>query len=289
MLDVAADNEEAVRAWNGVLFDRFVEFRHVVSGGLAPHGDAAIELAPPRPGDRVLDVGCGFGDASQQLAALVGLEGSVLGVDVADRFIEAAVAEAAAAGTSNLRFEVRDVQITEFEDTFDYAFSRFGTMFFANPVPALRNMRRALVPGGRLCMVVWRRKLDNPWIHRAELVVKPHLKEDENADEPRCGPGPFSMADADTTSAILLAAGFQEIAFHRCDLPIMIGRDLEDAINSNLAIGPAAEALRLAGAEGARLRPQLSELLRTALAEFETPDGVIADSSTWAVTARAPN
>lgn len=289
MLEVAADNEEAVRAWNGVLFDRFVEFRHVVSGGLAPHGDAAIELAPPRPGDRVLDVGCGFGDASQQLAALVGLEGSVLGVDVADRFIEAAVAEAAAAGTSNLRFEVRDVQITEFEDTFDYAFSRFGTMFFANPVPALRNMRRALVPGGRLCMVVWRRKLDNPWIHRAELVVKPHLKEDENADEPRCGPGPFSMADADTTSAILLAAGFQEIAFHRCDLPIMIGRDLEDAINSNLAIGPAAEALRLAGAEGARLRPQLSELLRTALAEFETPDGVIADSSTWAVTARAPN
>ena len=288
MLEVAADNEEAVRAWNGVLFDRFVEFRHVVSGGLAPHGDAAIELAPPRSGDRVLDVGCGFGDASQQLAALVGPEGSVLGVDVAERFIETAVAEAAAAGTSNLRFEVRDVQITEFEDTFDYAFSRFGTMFFANPVPALRNMRRALVPGGRLCMVVWRRKLDNPWIHRAELVVKPHLKEDENADEPRCGPGPFSMADADTTSAILVAAGFQEIAFHRCDLPIMIGRDLEDAINSNLAIGPAAEALRLAGAEGARLRPQLSELLRTALAEFETPHGVIADSSTWAVTARAP-
>ena len=289
MLEVAADNEEAVRAWNGVLFDRFVEFRHVVSGGLAPHGDAAIELAPPRPGDRVLDVGCGFGDASQQLAVLVGPEGSVLGVDVADRVIEAAVAEAAAAGTSNLRFEVRDVQITEFDDTFDYAFSRFGTMFFANPVPALRNMRRALVPGGRLCMVVWRRKLDNPWIHRAELVVKPLLKEDENADEPRCGPGPFSMADADTTSAILLAAGFQEIAFHRCDLPIMIGRDLEDAINSNLAIGPAAEALRLAGAEGARLRPQLSELLRTALAEFETPHGVIADSSTWAVTARTPN
>ena len=288
MLEVAADNEEAVRAWNGVLFDRFVEFRHVVSGGLAPHGDAAIELAPPRPGDRVLDVGCGFGDASQQLAALVSPEGSVLGVDVAERFIETAVAEAAAAGTSNLRFEVRDVQITEFEDTFDYAFSRFGTMFFANPVPALRNMRRALVPGGRLCMVVWRRKLDNPWIHRAELVVKPHLKEDENADEPRCGPGPFSMADADTTSAILVAAGFQEIAFHRCDLPIMIGRDLEDAINSNLAIGPAAEALRLAGAEGARLRPQLSELLRTALAEFETPRGVIADSSTWAVTARTP-
>ena len=289
MLEVAADNEEAVRAWNGVLFDRFVEFRHIVAAGLLPHGSAALRLAPPSPGDRVLDVGCGFGDASQQLGALVGPEGSVLGVDVADRFIAAAVEEAEAAGVANVRFAVRDVQITEFEDTFDYAFSRFGTMFFANPVPALRNVRRALVPGGRLCMVVWRRKLDNPWIHRAELVVKPHLKEEEDTDEPRCGPGPFSMADADTTSGILVAAGFEEIAFHRCDLPIKIGRDLDDAINANLAIGPAAEALRLAGAEGALLRPQLSELLRTALAEFSTPDGVIADSSTWAVTARAPS
>jgi ubiquinone/menaquinone biosynthesis C-methylase UbiE len=164
---VASGNEEVLEAWNGVLFDRFVEYRRVVVGGIAPHGDQAIRLHPPSPGDRVLDIGSGFGDASRQLAALVGPEGSVLGVDGAPRFVETARAETAQAGAENVRFEIGDVQVAEFEDTVDYAFSCFGTMFFASPVQALRNVRQALRPGGLLCMVVWRRKLDNPWMNRA--------------------------------------------------------------------------------------------------------------------------
>ena len=103
---VADENQEALEAWNGVLFDRFVEFRHLVSGGLAPHGRAGMEILPPREGDRVLDIGCGFGDSSLELAELVGPTGSVLGVDVAPRFIETAQEEAAAAGVTNVRFEV---------------------------------------------------------------------------------------------------------------------------------------------------------------------------------------
>ena len=90
-----------------------------------------------------------------------------------------------------------------------------GIMFFANPVAALRNVRRALAPGGRLCSVVWRRKLDNDWLHRAELVVAGFLDRNEESDEPTCGPGPFSMADADTTSAILQAAGFEDVTLTR--------------------------------------------------------------------------
>ena len=283
------ENLESQEAWNGVLFDRFVQYRNVVVEGLAPHGTEAIRTDPPAVGDRVLDIGCGFGDASQELAAAVGPTGSVLGVDIAPNFIETARAEAAAAGVGNVRFEVHDVQATRFEDTFDYAFSRFGTMFFDNPVPALRNVRQALKPGGRLCIVVWRRKVDNPWMYEAEKVVKPLVPEPEETDEPRCGPGPFSMADADTTSGQLKSAGFVDIALRRHDQPIRTGKTLDEAVEVNLALGPAAEAVRLAGDQAAAIRPQLEELLRRALAPFETPDGIVAQASTWIVTARVPD
>jgi SAM-dependent methyltransferase len=285
MAHVAAENLEAQEAWNGVLFDRFVRYREIVIDGLTPHGEAALHVSPPRPGDRALDIGCGFGDTARRLAELVGPEGSVLGVDVAPRFVESARAESSAA---NLSFQVLDVQETEFADRFEYAFSRFGTMFFANPAAAMRNVRQALVPGGRLCMVVWRQKPDNPWMHRAELVVKPLVDEPEETVEPRCGPGPFSMAGADTTSGILKSAGFEQIALQRCDLPLRIGRTLGEAVEMNLALGPAAEAVRLAGEEGHRMRPVLEPLLRDALADFVTPDGVVAGASTWIVTAVAP-
>jgi ubiquinone/menaquinone biosynthesis C-methylase UbiE len=284
----AVNNEEAIEAWNGVLFDRFVQFRDIVTAGLGAHGEAALEAHPPRQGERVLDIGCGFGDTSQRIAGLVGEDGSVLGVDVAERFIETARAEAEEAGASNLEFMVADVEATEFEDRFDYAFARFGTMFFANPVAAMRNVRKALVPGGRLCMVVWRRKLDNEWLHRAERVVEEFVQEPEESDEPTCGPGPFSMADADTTSHILLNAGFEDIALRRCDIPIEIGVDLDQAVEFVMALGPAGEVIRLAGEDAARLKPRIEAALREALAEYETPGGVYASASTWVVTAIAP-
>jgi SAM-dependent methyltransferase len=284
---VAHDNEEAREAWNGVLFDRFVAYRHLVIGGLGPHSEEALRRHPPQPGDSVLDIGCGFGDTAQQLAGLVGPEGSVLGVDVAPRFIETATAEAAQTGVENVRFEVADLQVKHFDETFDYAFSRFGTMFFALPGAAMRNVADALAPGGRLCIVVWRRKLDNPWLFRGENVVKEFLPEPpEETDEPRCGPGPFSMANADTVAEILLGVGFENVAFERYDNPILIGRDLDEAVTMNCALGPAAEAIRLAGDAAEEIRPQIEAQLREALADFQVSDGVRADASTWIVTAR---
>ena len=288
MAQVLAENLESQEAWNGVLFDRFVKFRDLVIGGLAAHGNEAMRICPPAPGARVLDIGCGFGDASQQLATLVGPSGSVLGVDIAPRFVEAAQAEAVLAGVMNVRFEVHDVQASRFEETFDYAFSRFGTMFFDNPVPALRNVRDAMSPGGSLCIVVWRRRIDNPWLYEAEQVVKPLLDEPEETDEPRCGPGPFSMADADTTSGQLQSAGFVDVALHRFDNALRFGRSLDEAIEMNMALGPAAEAIRLAGDQAEQIRPQLEELLRGALKPFVTDSGVVGQSSTWIVTARNP-
>jgi Methylase involved in ubiquinone/menaquinone biosynthesis len=285
---VAANNEETVEAWNGILFDRFLQYRHIVTAGLGAHGQEGLRLHPPRPGERVLDIGCGFGDTSQQIAAMVGPGGSVLGFDVAERFIERAREEAEQAGLGNVEFAVGDVQVTEFERSFDYAFSRMGTMFFANPVPAMRNVREALVPGGRLCMVVWRRKVENVWMHRAETVVEKFVEEDEDSDEPTCGPGPFSMADADVTSQILLGAGFEQISLRRCDIPIEIGADLDEAVAFAMALGPAGEVIRLAGEEAERIRPEIAAALREALAEFQGPEGIVAPASTWIVSARVP-
>ncbi|HEX3241593.1 MAG TPA: class I SAM-dependent methyltransferase [Solirubrobacterales bacterium] len=289
MSQIAESNAEAAEAWSGSLFECFVRYRDLATAGLGAHGNAAMIANPPRPGDRVIDVGCGFGDTTQQLAAIVGPGGSALGVDVSEPFIAAARREAEEAGLENVRFEAADVQVAELgAGSFDYAFSRMGIMFFANPVQALRNVRASLAPGGRLCAVVWRHKLDNIWVRRAEEVVERHLDHPEETDEPTCGPGPFSMAGADTVSDQLKFAGFEEITLRRCDLPLKIGNDLDHAVEFNMALGPAGEVLRLWEDRVDEIRPTIAAELREALSEFDGPDGVVAPASTWIISARAP-
>jgi ubiquinone/menaquinone biosynthesis C-methylase UbiE len=286
---VVPDNVEATEAWNGPLFEIWIEYRDIVAEGLRDHGEAALAVDPPRERDRVLDIGCGLGDTTVRLAGLVGPGGHAHGVDVAERMIEIAIQETAEAGLENVSFAACDVEVTRFEQTFDYAFSRMGTMFFANPVAALRNVREALVPGGLLNMVVWRRKLDNEFMHRAELVVAEYLEEPEEYDVPRCGPGPFSMANADTVSDVLKHAGYEDIRLARQDLPYKIGKDLEHAVAFNMALGPAAEVLRMWGERVDDLRPKIAADLRAVLSDYVVDGGaVVAPASTWAVTARAP-
>jgi len=288
MEQIAASNKEATEAWSGPLFDRFVQFRELVTGGLGAHGETALKVYPPPPGGRVLDLGCGFGDTTQQLAALVGPSGEAVGVDVSEPFVAAAREEAQGAGVSNVRFLSGDVQIMDLGAGFDYAFSRMGIMFFANPVQALRNVRSALTPGARFCAIVWRRKLDNAWLNRAEQVVEGYLERPEETDEPTCGPGPFSMADADTVSEQFKIAGFEEVSLQRCDLPIKIGNDLEHAVEFNMSLGPAGEVLRLWGDRVEEIRPKIAGDLRETLAEFDGPGGVTAPASTWIIGAVAP-
>ncbi len=285
---VAKANEEAIEAWSGPLFDRFLRFREQVTSGLGAHGEVAMAEHPPALGDRVLDLGCGFGDTTQRLAGLVGSDGEVVGVDVSEPFVALAKEEAEEGGIANARFVVADVQVADLGQGFDYAFSRMGLMFFANPVQALRNIRSALVPGGRLCAVVWRRKPDNDWLHRAEQVVADYLERPEESDEPTCGPGPFSMADADTLSEQLQIAGFERVSLRRCDQPLKIGDDLDQAVEFAMALGPGGEVLRLWGDRAAEVRPEIAAKLRAALAEFDGPEGVLAPASTWIVSAAAP-
>jgi SAM-dependent methyltransferase len=288
MSSVAPENAEATEAWSGPLFEIFLKYRDLTTGGLGAHGEVAMRANPPRPGERVLDIGCGFGDTTLRLAELVGTEGSALGIDVSEPFIDTARKEAEEAGADNVSYLLADVQTLELPQEFDYAYSRMGIMFFANPVAALRNIRAALVPGGRFAAVVWRRKLDNEWVNRAEQIVEEYLEHPEETDEPTCGPGPFSMANADTVSEQLKIAGFEEIALRRCDLPMKVGKDLDQAVEFGMALGPAGEILRLWGDRVDEIRPEIAAKVRAAIADFEQPDGVYAPASTWIITARVP-
>lgn len=281
----ASANAEAIHAWDGPLYDRFLRFRHIFTTGLGAHGEEALRLVNPQPGERVIDIGCGFGDTTRRIAELVGPSGAAVGVDAAERFVQTARAEASQSGVDNASFLAADVQSEDLGGPYDVAFSRMGTMFFANPVAAMRNVRESLVPGGRLAMVVWRQRIDNAWLYRAQEIVERIVTRPEEYDEPTCGPGPFSMAGADTTSDILRHAGYTDISLRRCDIPILVGRDLDEAVDVAMALGPAAEILRLLGDRAAHLHGEVRAALRDGYEEFSGPDGVRAPASTWIVTA----
>jgi SAM-dependent methyltransferase len=285
---VVSANAEAIQAWDGPLYDRFVRFRYIVTSGLGSHGEQALRLFPPVPGQRVLDIGCGFGDTTQRIAELVGPDGEATGVDAAANFIETAQRETAELGVPNARFSVADVQFDDLGGPYDMVFSRFGVMFFDNPGATMRNIRKSMAPGARLVMVVWRIREDNPWVYDAQKVVEGMLGRPEEYDEPTCGPGPFSMSGADTTSGILVGAGFTGVTLTRCDLPILVGRDVDEAIELVMAIGPAGELIRLWGERQAHRQEEVRAGLHEALARYDTGAGVEAMASTWIVSAVSP-
>jgi hypothetical protein len=137
-------------------------------------------------------------------------------------------------------------------------------------------------------MVVWRTKEENDWLYRPQRITERFVTKPDAYDEPTCGPGPFSMANADTTSGILVAAGFEEITLRRCDLPFRCGNHVDEAVELTMDLGPAGEILRLQGERAAHLHEPIREALREGLGEYAGPDGMVAPASTWIVSGRAP-
>ena len=287
MFDTQEANTEFVDFWNEILVPKFTKYRHVLVGGLNHHSAKIFPSLEVRAGDRVVDVGCGFGDTAIQLAKRAGPSGSVLGIDCCEAFLEIARGDAAAAGVDNVEFVEADVQFYPFEGEFDFCFSRFGTQFFENPVAGLKSMRRALKPGGTMTMIVWRGIDDNPWLGMAKEIVLRFLPPPGD-DGRSCGPGPFSMAGQEMVTKQLEIAGYTGIAFERVDAPLIVGNSPDDAVGFQLALGPAGEVFREAGDEAERKRAEITAALLSELAKYETDEGVVLPSSSWVITARNP-
>ncbi len=269
--------------WDGETGDHWVAYEEKYNAAMLRYSERLFAGAGVRPDDRVLDIGCGCGQTTRVAAALA-TEGSVLGVDLSAAMLAQARRRAAAEGLENVRFEQADAQVHDFETgAYDLAISRNGVMFFDDPVAAFANVRRALRPAGRLAFVCWRAPEESEYslVPRAALGRYVTLPGPGGANEP----GPNSLADPDRVRDVLDRAGLVDVRLDPEDELMDLGADLDEALDFVLnrphVRGPLSEA-------DAAVAAKATEELRTALAPYATPAGVLLRSPAWLVTAHAP-
>jgi len=263
--------------WNEDGGRRWVANIERVERMLQPLADELLALAAPAPGERVLDVGCGGGLTSGAFAAAVAPAGRVLGVDVSAVILD--VARERFHATPNLEFALGDAAVMSLAD-YDIVTSRFGVMFFPEPVPAFANLRRALRANGRLAFICWRSLDENPWMGvstRAAFTVLPRPE-----PTPPGAPGPFAFADAARLRGILEQAGFAGISIEPLDRVLDLGT-LDDALAQMTRMGPAAAAFTAAPSD---VQQAAARAMRAALEEHAAGGTVRMPSGTWLVRAR---
>jgi SAM-dependent methyltransferase len=258
----------------------WAEIRELLERQLAPLGRRALAALAPGPGENVLDIGCGGGETALALARAVAPDGTVVGIDLSAAVL--AFAQRAAEGCKCVRFVQADAQVFPFEPaSFDAAFSRFGVMFFADPVAAFVNIRRSLRPNGRLAFVCWRALEENPLdilpLRAASAHLPPQPAHDPDA------PGPFTFANPDRVRGILQGAGFGEIEITAHDEQVGSG-----GLDAMLAVCSRVGALGKILRENPALRAAALPAVRAALAAHDGPQGVRLNAATWVVTARVP-
>lgn len=280
-------NDDFISCWNEVLVPKWNTFRHLLSGNGAVHSAAAYDDFRIKPGDKVLDIGCGYGETCLEIGRIVGPEGEVLGLDCTQAFLDIANRERDEAGLDNVKFILGDAQTYELpENYYDVVYSRFGVMFFQNIVYALKNAHKTLKPGGKLCMIVWRTIADNPCWGLAKDIALKHLPPPGDGAQ-TCGPGPFALANEETARGMLKAAGFENIElFKRNDADVCIGTSMEEAIDFQILVGPSGEIIREAAELGQEKLPEVREDMKNSMKEHEKADGIYLPSSTWFIMAR---
>ena len=270
---------EQAAYWNGPGGEGWLAAYQRIQRAIGDIGDVGLAAAAPQHGEHVIDIGCGTGDTTAALARAVGLTGHVLGVDISEPLITAERAHR----LDNATFVVGDAATHPFQaGHYDLVFSRFGVMFFADPVAAFRNIRRALNPAGRLAFIAWRTPQENPWGTTPVRAAQPFLP-----PQPRPGPedpGQFAFGDRARVERILGEAGFKALRFEPIDRQIWMGDTVAEVVAGAGKFGPLARAF--AGAE-----PAAIEKAKQAIAEVLTPhegsEGVRLPGACWLVQASA--
>jgi SAM-dependent methyltransferase len=279
--DMHALNADQIAYWNGAGGRKWTDRQELQDIILAPVSELLFARTKVEPGERVIDIGCGCGSTTIELARRVGPKGSVVGVDVSVPML-ARARERALPGMP-VEFVEADATVYRFPPgRADLLYSRFGVMFFAEPALSFANMRTALRPGGRLLFACWREPQENPWMTLPLMEVYKHV-----ASLPESGPddpGPFSFAKAERVRGILDQAGFSAIAIEPIDLSIDLatGRGLDAAVASALQVGPASRAL---DGQPPELREDAAQSIRSALAPFRQGEAVPLAAAIWSVTA----
>ena len=276
-----AGNADQIEYWNASAGNTWATMSDRLDKMIGPVGKAAMAALAPGQGEKIIDIGCGCGQTTLELARRVGTGGQIVGVDISTPMLEVARTRAAQGGLEQVQFLEADAQVFAFEaGAADAVFSRFGVMFFADPVAAFTNIRAALAPHGRLAFCCWRAMSDNPIMTLPMAAALPLLPEAPPPPDP-LAPGPFAFADRDRLAGILSAAGFHDIRITPYDQGLTSG-DLEETIDTSMRIGPLGRLLN----ERPDLRESVVDAVRKALVPYQTDTGVYLDSATWIVTAR---
>jgi len=269
--------------WNGKGGENWVSREARLEASLRPFGQQAMAAGAITAGQKILDIGFGCGDSTIELAGKVGSEGQVHGVDISVAMVDAAEKKATQMDIANVSFECADAQTKAFPgDGYDLVFSRFGVMFFDDPIGAFKNIYSALKPGGRLAFICWAPRDQNAWVGLPLQVVAKHLTlpAPPGLDEP----GPFSLSEEARVSGILGAAGFSNIAVEPFQTPFVLGGDVDEALSFLMQLAPSGSAINNAEADDetrARIAVDMAELLNS----HDSDKGVTMGAAALLVTA----
>ncbi len=282
-MDPTGPNADQIAYWNGRNAQKWIAFQDSMDHMLAPLSAHAMDIAGIAIGERVVDIGCGCGGTSIELAGRVGPSGAVLGADISGPMLERARQRVAELSGHTIEFLQADASIHPFDGDADQAFSRFGVMFFQDPAAAFRNIAGALKPGGRFTFVCWAEATANPWRSVPIAVAGRHVT--LPTPEPPGGPGPFSLSETNRPRALLSEAGFEDIRVVRDERDLLIGATVETAAEHAVQLGPLGNVMRDAPPAA---QEAVAQDMRTALAEYMAEDGVRLGAATWIATARRP-